>query len=350
MVIHTREHQNCMMRSFHFRVRTCVPALLVASVLLARCGGGSTPSNPTPTPTLTAVTVANPSGPALTGQTAQLTATASFSDGMTQSITSQATWTSSSDALATVSPSGMVTFVAPGEVDIRATYRTLTGAAHITVATVVVRYAVSGVVTDKDNGRGLQGARVEILDGPDAGRSAQTDANGAYRLADVVAGRIMVRVSNQSYDPVEQPITLSSDTRLDVALKIRLDITPLYGTFNVSLSVIRQTCEFPITPGTTGQVTLSGGADGRNVDMKIVERGTTRTYKGSMQTDGKFSGGGGGVIAGIVARLGPIIWKHDYTGGIEGRVTGRSISGTESILYGAPCPGKILDIGFSGSK
>ncbi len=110
--------------------------LVVAALALSfavACGGKSTtPSTPTapttPTPTLTGITV---TGPGCTGYcdatansgTIQLTATARFSDGSTQSVTSSAQWTSANANVATVSSSGLVTLKNAGESDIVATYQ-----------------------------------------------------------------------------------------------------------------------------------------------------------------------------------------------------------------------------------
>ncbi|MEP6915486.1 MAG: carboxypeptidase-like regulatory domain-containing protein [Acidobacteriota bacterium] len=69
------------------------------------------------------------------------------------------------------------------------------------------RCALSGVVTDDGNGRGVQNARVEILDGPYAARSTQTDAAGAYRIADIVAGRITIRVTQASFESADRPVS-----------------------------------------------------------------------------------------------------------------------------------------------
>jgi hypothetical protein len=312
---------------------------------LAGCGG--TPvAPPPPPPTITGVSLAGITDPAVAGQTVQLEATATFSDGTTQKVTSQASWTSSSDAVATVSSTGMVTFVSAGEVDLRATYRATTGTTHVTVVPIIVRYALDGVVSDAANKRGVQNARVEILDGPNAGRSTQTDGTGAYRIADIAAGRITIRVTHPSFETSERSVTLSADTRLDIAIRARVDVTGFYGTFNVKFTIAEQTCQFPITPGPNGQLILSGRPDGGNFQAKIVERGTSRTYAGVMQSDGRFTGNASGLLPGF----GPVILKHDFTGSLEGRVSGGSVTATEKIVYAAPCPGKIAKFNLSGNR
>lgn len=70
--------------------------------------------------------------PAL-GATAQFTAMATMSDGTTQDVTSQATWTSSNAGDATVSSTGLVTGVAAGSVAIQATYLSITGTDQIAI-------------------------------------------------------------------------------------------------------------------------------------------------------------------------------------------------------------------------
>lgn len=149
------------------------------------------------------------------------------------------------------------------------------------------------------------------------------------------------------------PSVASASTRVDVILTPNVNVSGAYGTFSLTLSVSQQNCEFPITPGATGTLTLSGQADGSNMTATIVERGTTRSYGGSMRQDGSFSGSGGGFIAGLLDELlisGPAVDMHDYTGTLQGRVTGGSVSGSETINFAAPCPGKTLVIAFGGKR
>jgi hypothetical protein len=64
----------------------------------------------------------------------QFTATGNYSDGSTQYLTQQATWTSANTAIATVtSTMGLVTAVSPGTVNISATLSGITGSASLTV-------------------------------------------------------------------------------------------------------------------------------------------------------------------------------------------------------------------------
>jgi hypothetical protein len=65
-----------------------------------------------------------------------MTAMARLSDGTSQDVTRSATWESSNQAVATVSPAGMVTVVGAGELDVRATYQSVSGSMHLRVANV----------------------------------------------------------------------------------------------------------------------------------------------------------------------------------------------------------------------
>lgn len=104
--------------------------IVVAWLFAAACGTAS------PTAQLTSITVAG--NPTLNGigQTAQLTATAKFSDGTTQDLTSKATWQTGNAAFVSVSSTGVVTATGFGQTSISATDQGVTGS--LTVATVLI--------------------------------------------------------------------------------------------------------------------------------------------------------------------------------------------------------------------
>jgi len=72
-----------------------------------------------------------------TGQTGELTASASTSSGK-QVVTSGVTWQSSNPGVASVSDAGILTAIAPGTVTITASYQGVTGSLTVTVANVTV--------------------------------------------------------------------------------------------------------------------------------------------------------------------------------------------------------------------
>jgi hypothetical protein len=70
------------------------------------------------------------------GTTAPFVATATLSNSASQSVTTQAAWSSSNTTIATVSNDGTVTGVAAGDVDITATYQNVAGHVHVTITSV----------------------------------------------------------------------------------------------------------------------------------------------------------------------------------------------------------------------
>src|SRR5271167_367711 len=101
----------------------------VATINLAACGGSPSPTAPS---MATVATIGVTSASEATASF-QLTATARLSDGSTRDVTSTAAWTSSNALFATVSPTGMVTVVGSGELDVRAVYQNVTGSLHLSV-------------------------------------------------------------------------------------------------------------------------------------------------------------------------------------------------------------------------
>jgi len=324
-----------------------VPVAIVTVVLCAACGSSSPPSGPTNTPTVTSVSVTGVAAAPTVGDTAQLSATAAFSDGSSQSVTSQATWETSNAAVATVSTAGLATFLAAGDAELKATFRGTSGTARVAVTPrTAPRFRITGTINEKGTTKPLDAVTVAIVDGPDAGRSTATDSAGVYTFTSVTTGSFNLRATRNGYEPLTIPVALTSDTRLDFALNLMVDVSPFLGTYNAALTIAQQSCEFPFTVGPNGTINLDARSDGSNLTVTIVERGTTRTYRGTLRTDGTFSGGGGGVIAGLTRGE----EKHDYTGDVAGTVSGRSINATENVLFGAPCPGRTMKITYAGSR
>jgi hypothetical protein len=114
---------------------------VLITVLLAACGGDSTSA-----PTTTSIEVSPASASLVSGATQALTATARDSKG--NAISGAAiVWTSSSNAVATVSASGLVTAVAPGTATISASSGGKTATATLTVKAGGVVSASGGVVS-----------------------------------------------------------------------------------------------------------------------------------------------------------------------------------------------------------
>jgi hypothetical protein len=111
--------------------------LLILVGLLASwsCGSPSTntPASPS-SPTLSSLAVSGATPLTGLGQTVQLTAIATFSDGSTQTVTTTATWQSSNTSVATVTSGGLVTAVTSGTVTLTASYQGKTATASVAIA------------------------------------------------------------------------------------------------------------------------------------------------------------------------------------------------------------------------
>jgi hypothetical protein len=113
-------------------VKDRLTAVISLGLTLTLCGCGSkSPTTPTTTPTpapgapvtVASIALAGLSSVVGIGQAVKLTANARMSDGTTQDVSLQATWSSSNPSVATVSSSGLVTPQGVGSSDITATYQ-----------------------------------------------------------------------------------------------------------------------------------------------------------------------------------------------------------------------------------
>jgi Bacterial Ig-like domain (group 2)/Carboxypeptidase regulatory-like domain len=178
----------------------CVILLLT---VVAACGGNGSPTAPaTGLPsTVTAVTI-NGNLRLAPGQTSQLSAQATMSDGSRKDVTSTATWNSSNNSVAAVSQAGLVTAVDFGIagifVQVPGAIQNYANAQGFTVTVLPEgTYILSGGVLDPDTG-GLAGVRVEIVGGPMSERATTTDTNGRYQFLGV-SGVLQVIASKAGY-------------------------------------------------------------------------------------------------------------------------------------------------------
>jgi hypothetical protein len=334
----------------HLRQRRAILAIAVSAALAeSACSGGMPVTASPPPPSLKSIALSGIGPTATVGQTAALVATATYSDGSTAQVTNDAAWDSSNNSVASVSSVGMVEFKGAGDVDLKASYRGMNSSMHVSVtAPEAARPTLIGVVTDADSGRPIAGVTVTVVDGPNANRSTQSDGNGYYSLGNMTPSAFTIGFQREFYTTTTRPVGLFTDQRIDVALKLASpDVSAFFGRYNVGLTVTQQTCEFPVSPAPTATLDLAGRQDGSGFTATMTERGVSRTYSGRINADGSFSGRGAGLIPGSFDRLRP---QHDFSGTIQGRVTGRAIGGTETLTYGAPCPGKIIYISFSGGR
>lgn len=87
-------------------------------------------------------------------------------------------------------------------------------------------YTLTGVIHDSGDDKGIEGSRVEVVTGPDNGKSAVTDGSGTYVLNGLAAGSFRVRASANGYDSGEQGVTVPDIPRADFTLRRSRDCRP----------------------------------------------------------------------------------------------------------------------------
>jgi hypothetical protein len=184
--------------------------------------------------------------------------------------------------------------------DAAATAGTATGSANIPALPPLPgpppnTFTLTGAITDTATGAGIKGARVEALNGANAGKAVTTDASGAYTLTGLVAETFRMRASAPGYDTGEQNVTIPDVPRADMALRQTggpcVYTVSLTGTLDVvqagtqsSLTISRPsgTCGWTATSDASWIVLASSSGDG-NATLGFTVRPNT-TFVGRTGT------------------------------------------------------------------
>jgi hypothetical protein len=184
--------------------RATLIGALVCAAMFSGCG--STTQAPT-APTASTVTSIAVTAATVNSAAFQLKAMASLADGSVRDVTTSASWTSSNLAVATVSSTGVVAVLANGDVEFRATYQSTTGSLRMLVTQQPVqKYALTGVVREAATNKVLDGARLVVADGTDAGQFAISNQAGAYTFPALSAGNVRLDVTKDGYDLFHAPV------------------------------------------------------------------------------------------------------------------------------------------------
>ena len=218
-----------------------VLSFVLLTIVTPACGSSPSPSTPSTQPSIQSVTVtANVASLTSAGQTAQATATATLSSGITQDVTASCSnWQSDNTRALTVNSTGFLTAQGNGSATITTTCQSVVGRGSMTVAlkpAAPSTFTLSGTITDGSSHGILPNIAVQIADGPNAGRATKTDGAGNYVLANLAPSVFSVTVSAIRYSTTTQAVTLAGDSRLDVVLP-RNDAFPVDGTYNYTLVV-----------------------------------------------------------------------------------------------------------------
>ena len=116
-------------------------------------------------------------------------------------------------------------------------------------------FTLSGLVSEENTaGRAVAGATIQVVDGPNTGKSASSDDNGSYSLTDLAAGSFSIRATANGYNAAERAVTVAEDTRLDLRL-LRNPVSPAPAPPPPSPSA----CAYTVAPS-TNSMNFRGGS------------------------------------------------------------------------------------------
>jgi hypothetical protein len=279
-------------------------ALLIALVVSAAdCGGSpATPSralSPTPTPTpaplaITSLRISGNATLAAIGETSQLAAIATYSDGTTKDVTEQAAWTSLTPGYFIVS-SGLLTVVGFGFGSVSARLQKTTSIAVL--ATPPGTFVFRGRARDPGAG-GLPGVRVLETA---SNRTQVTDENGEFQFAGLAAARL--RLDKDGYEAVPEVIGSPAPVGYsDVAMQpiVRLavgeSIKETLAPHDLAYTIGSDRC-FPCK--LIHVVSPSGGAVNLNVTWTAAPNALNLWVNGN-----RFAAAGSNVAADVAAAAG----------------------------------------------
>ncbi len=80
-------------------------------------------------------------------------------------------------------------------------------------------YTLSGKVTHSTTGRAVEGVRVQVLGGKNAGRSSKTSNSGNYRITNLKSSSFTIRATKSGYQQTDRTISLSRNTGVNLTLR-----------------------------------------------------------------------------------------------------------------------------------
>lgn len=204
---------------------------------LTACGGsgGATATNKTG-PTVTSIQVTGVSGSIVAGQTQQLAAAATYSDGSTKDVTSIATWSSSDANVVTITTGGMLTAKASGQCSVSAKIGSVGGSLAVTVTPALVSIAVTP-------------ATPSIA----ANTDVQFFATGTY--SDNSTQNLTSQVTWSSSSTAIANISTTAPTK-GLATGVSAGTT----TISASLGSVTGTTQLTVTSATVTQITVSAAS------------------------------------------------------------------------------------------
>lgn len=246
---------------------------IAAVATLAIACGGKSPTEPPPAAAEpVSLTIGGMRSPLVVGESIQLTATLSYSDGSTRDVTREVEWfTNAGIEVATITEHGVLTAVRAGFGTVHARYFHSPQNIGAKVVEFQVNAApppvpeIRGVVHEASPrpGLALAGVRVEIENGPYAGQATTTDYWGIFQFFGIKQAGFDLMASKRGYESTRYRIAeLPRDRAPDIQLPGPFDeaFERLTGTFAPQcyenrLAIL--TRSFFFTPGRDGVLTIA---------------------------------------------------------------------------------------------
>jgi CarboxypepD_reg-like domain len=218
--------------------------IAIILVAVAACGRSpatpSAPPAPQPLAPITSLRIDGPASvrPAPLGLE-QYSAIVKRADGRTTDVTLQARWsTSKTSVLQTTTTPGQVRGITRGEADVRASYSEngiVVSAEQRVLVLEPGTFKVSGTVTASVTGGPLDFVRVEITSGTGTGIYTFTNTAGEYALYGA-AGQVTLTASIEGFEPKDQRLVVSSETRAVFALTASTASVDIAGAWTITFS------------------------------------------------------------------------------------------------------------------
>lgn len=218
----------------------CGLAGLLAMIGIFACGKRQTPTSPSGA-SLTSITINASDSLGRVGQTAQLTAVQTFSNGSTTDVTAAAVWQSSNPHVVTISATGLATVIGPGTATITATTAAVSKPGSLLINVPVGGSStVSGSVAER--GFVLPNAQVTLIGGAMDGHTTTTNQAGLYSFSNA-GDAVQVRAEKSGYVTATQNIAASPGTT-DFTLNPIVPYADVGHTYHVTFTA-SPSCQLP---------------------------------------------------------------------------------------------------------
>jgi len=254
-------------------------AYLCATLTIAVACHGKNPIGPTPTPTPTgpvvqSITVSGTPSLRQPGDSGQLTAIATLSDGTTRDVTALAWWSGGTRPgdnarVVSVTQAGLLTAMNFGQTTIAVQYY-----ARVTVPVRVApdgAFFVEGTVTDA--GRKVDRVTIEATSALGA-YSTTTSTSGVFVLPG--AGAVTLRTSRYGYNAAVTQMTVDHDAQVTLDLQQLAQPGPIAGRYTMTF-IASPSCTLPPEAGrrTYGAVIEEGRNYNWQWDLTVLLDGAT---------------------------------------------------------------------------